>query len=61
MLIEGFVAGEGPLLVTAQLTSDKLQAKHATTSNMMRPTGRLEAAYTVRPIPEHSPRHFFVF
>jgi len=47
------------LLVTAQLTSDKLQAIHATTSSKMRRPGRLDAAYTVRPIPEHSPPAVF--
>ena len=33
-LIEGFVAGEGPLLVRAQLASEKIQAIHAITSRM---------------------------
>ena len=35
MLIEGFVAGEGPLLVRAQLASEKMQAIHAITSRTM--------------------------
>jgi hypothetical protein len=43
MLIEGFAAGEDPLLVRAQPTNDKLQEKSRTTSSMMR-TGRLDAA-----------------
>jgi hypothetical protein len=58
MLIEGFAEGEEPLLVRAQLTSDKLQEKNRTTSSMMR-TGCLRAAFSVRPIPEHSPPVFF--
>ena len=50
-LIEEFVAGEEPLLVRAQPASEKLQAIQAITSNMMRWVGRLDAAFTVRPIP----------
>jgi hypothetical protein len=58
MLIEGFAAGEDPLLVRAQLASEKIQAIHAITSRTMW-AGRLDAAFTFRPIPEHSPPAFF--
>ena len=34
-LIDGFVAGEEPLLVRAQLASEKMQAIHAITSRTM--------------------------
>jgi hypothetical protein len=58
MLIEGFAAGEDPLLVRAQLASEKIQAIHAITSRTMW-AGRLDAAFNFRPIPEHSPPAFF--
>ena len=59
-VIEGSAAGEEPLVVRAQPPSDKMQAMHAMhaiTSRKMW-AGRLDAAFTVRPIPEHSPPLF---
>ena len=53
-LMEEFVAGEPLPAVRAQLASEKIQAIHAITSRTMW-AGRLDAAFTIRPIPEHSP------
>jgi hypothetical protein len=47
------------LLVRAQLASEKIQAIHAITSRTTRWAGRFDAAFTVCPIPEHSPPSFF--
>jgi hypothetical protein len=57
-LMDEFVAGEEPLPVRAQLASEKIQAIHVITQRTMRWAGRLDAAFTVGPITEHSPPLF---